>query len=497
MDTARPTLLRVLLEQRGWATYAAFEPRFDRAAREAAREFGNPRLRSLNVASITFKRWLAGEQLPRDDAATVLEQLLGVEAKLLMQPVPRPEIVPARVPHDASLAAARRLDTAWANSLLVPASPAPGVSGVWHLDGIGLFDGTSVPVQMYEAEQQGDVAVIGAEDLPHVRSFVRPSRRALLLASLGVSGGRALAVLDAGHARAQLARQPTEALAVPAVYELDDLTFGVLWACLNVDDGLSADDAVLDAEGAAVERHLSAPRSAIARSAVPELSEVGAAWLGSHFCARHIGRQLADVAGAPLFWSREQRGEEAAGWVFFRHKHEYLRTQADKIGAEGSGRAFCIPPAAVKGSERYERVVLFLALAMMERHGMTLWVCAEPDYAQVDGVVLLPERRAIVANWLRSDAVWHVDTVERRPVLRGYEQAFGHARAHSVIDGPDPATRLRRLADYLALDWTWLTARCRRLGEYGAAGMLRARSRLVSLQELDRTLAFVGDLGEL
>lgn len=52
-----------------------------------------------------------------------------------------------------------------------------------------------------------------------------------------------------------------------------------------------------------------------------------------------------------------------------------------------------------------------------------------------------------------------------------------------------------RLADHLDLDWAWLTDRCAELGRYGSAGMLRPRSRLIGLAELDDVLSYVGELG--
>ncbi|MEU3862333.1 hypothetical protein AB0F03_34195 [Streptomyces sp. NPDC028722] len=51
-----------------------------------------------------------------------------------------------------------------------------------------------------------------------------------------------------------------------------------------------------------------------------------------------------------------------------------------------------------------------------------------------------------------------------------YQEVIGHVRAHSLVDGPTPAARLAALADYLDLDWAWLTSRCRGRLEYGYIG---------------------------
>jgi hypothetical protein len=76
-----------------------------------------------------------------------------------------------------------------------------------------------------------------------------------------------------------------------------------------------------------------------------------------------------------------------------------------------------------------------------------------------------------------------------------YQEVIGHVRAHSLVDGPTPAARLAAVADYLDLDWAWLTGRCRGLAEEGITSMLRPRSRLLTLQALDQTLRFIGRLG--
>lgn len=492
-----PTLLRVMLERLNWAKFAVFDVQFNLAARRAAKEYENSRLGSVSVSRITFKRWLAGTQSPQGDAATVLAFMLGVEVDLLLQRVPSREVVPARLPHGASLTAARTLDALWSTSSLSPTESAPGTGGLWYLDGLGIFDGTAVPVQMYEATPHDDCVLIEMADNPHLRAFVQPARRALLLASLGGHGGEGLFVLDSGRARSQLNSDPREMLPVPEPYRLDDLTFGILWATLNLEDSLLADDHVLDYEMRELSHHHARPRSAVARSAVPELSGVGAAWLGSAFCSLHIDRHLEEATEPPLFWSREQTGEEAAGWLFFRHKHLYLTQATDRFAGtrDQLGHAFCVPEMAVKNSERYERVLLFLAVAMMEMYGLSVWVCTEEEYTQIDGFVLTPSHRAIVANWLRSDGIWQVDITEQRSQVRTYTEALQHARTHSVMAGPTPAYRLRALAAYLDIDWAWLVRRCAEMGAYGSSGMLRPRSRLLSMEKLDGVLRFVGELG--
>jgi len=180
----------------------------------------------------------------------------------------------------------------------------------------------------------------------------------------------------------------------------------------------------------------------------------------------------------------------------FRHKHEYLRNVADRFAGPGSalGRAFCVPEPVVRSSETYERILLFLTIAMMEMYGVKVWLTAEREYQDVEGFVLT-RNQAILANWVRGESVWRVATTSARREVAPYREVIGHVRAHSAVDGPTPAARLRALADYLDLDWTWLADRCRGLAEEGLTGMLRPRSRLLTLRALDQTLHFLGRLG--
>ncbi|MHC3394759.1 hypothetical protein ACLQ2E_35705, partial [Streptomyces lavendulocolor] len=122
-----------------------------------------------------------------------------------------------------------------------------------------------------------------------------------------------------------------------------------------------------------------------------------------------------------------------------------------------------------------------------------VWITSDPAYAQTEGFVLARDR-AILANWVREDSVWRVATTSAVQDVAPYREAIAHAQAHSIVDAPTPAARLQALAEYLELDWTWLVARCRALGESGISGMLRPRSRHLTLTVVDQTLRFLGAL---
>ncbi|MFD0441259.1 hypothetical protein [Streptomyces chartreusis] len=492
-----PTLLDAILHKRGWRRHEVFVTQLASAGARAAKHYDNQRLaRVRSVTRTTLGRWCAGTQEPRGDAATVVEFWLGHTVKELLGPAPERELVLARSLHDASLAAAHRLDIRFDTSFLSVAAPVPGTGGVWHLDGLRILDGTSVSVQMYEASLQPDSVVIGPEDLEHLRYFTRSTRRALLLGSLGAQGADDLYALDAAHARRQLA-MPVQRLPIPMPYRLDELTYALLWACLNLDDSLLADDGALQAELERLDFHLDQGRSAAARTAYSDLSQVGSLWLGSHACAAFVERHLKVGDVSPVMWSRAQFGEQAAAWLLFRERHSLLQFMRDRSsGLESDpGCALCVPESAVHGSEPYERLLLLLMVALMESYGLTVWVCTQEDYAQLPEFHLTPDRRVIVADWLAPDAVWNVESVDARGASDAFAQAVHHARTGTIAEGATPVERIRAFAEYLGLgqDWPRLVERCRELGGYGTAGLLRARSRLIHTGEIDRVLRFLGE----
>ncbi|GAA3086000.1 hypothetical protein GCM10020000_85700 [Streptomyces olivoverticillatus] len=228
--------------------------------------------------------------------------------------------------------------------------------------------------------------------------------------------------------------------------------------------------------------------------AVPGLSSVGASWLGSQFCAQHLQRQLLDAARPPVFMTREQTGEEAAAWLLYRHKADYLRAQARRFARGSMSRVFCVPESVVRRSGLYERILLFLAVALMEHLGVRVKVTPRAEFGAIDGIALIPGQRAALATWVRTDALWKADSTTGPADLRHFEDVLRDAGTDTVAVGGDPQQRLRALADYFGLDWGWLVGRCRELGELGVAQLIRPRSRLLSVGALDDALCFVGTL---
>ncbi|MGW6454331.1 hypothetical protein ACWF94_00110 [Streptomyces sp. NPDC055078] len=490
-----PTLLYVLVAKRGWLSHRTFAPRFREAGDEAARVLRNKNLRGAQIPPTTFRRWLLGAQEPTGNNATILEQMFHLPVATLFQPAADRGFPEARPPHARSLAAAHRLDLTHPHSYLFPTTAAPGTGGVWYLDGADHFDGTSVAIAQYEATRHRDSVVIGAEDLTHVRSFARPTRRGLLIGSLGARGGDDLFLLDSAHARKQTVLPHVDRLTVPAAYRIDHLTYALVWAGLNIDDSLQADDHALGAETEKATAQIAAERTGIARSAVPDLSAVGALWLGSRVCADYVARHLPDTSEPLQLWVQSRTGEEAAAWLLIRDRHRLLARLRDHTTLAPGHIAFCVPETSVKKAPPYERVLLLLTMAMMEQHCMQVALCAEAEYADLDEVVVVPGERAVVANWLpRGDGICYAAVSDEPSRLALYTGAIDHAQAVSVIAAPDAATRMRRAAEYLDLDWQWLTDRCRDLAASGTAALIRPRSHRVDLGEAERAIGYLASL---
>ncbi|MFE4829873.1 transcriptional regulator, XRE family protein [Streptomyces sp. NPDC056672] len=494
----RPTLFQVLLQERHWDGWVTFCARFEAAARELAEETNSPHLADVTVSKRTFERWTSGNWhgRPWPDAAHVLEKLLGFSCADLFRAAPDVMHAKAGVHDRGGLRASVLIGQRWPTSRLF-VSATEDVADVWELTGRQAMDGTTLAVQFNAASRAGDVIHIHAADTRVLDQFLRPSRRGLVIGVDEGADGLDLYVVDSSNARrARTSPSPGGALSVPAAHLLDDLTYGLLWALVQLDDGLLADDRALDEEQPVLDTYLSLPRSAPSRMAVPDLTTVGAQWLGSAFCAQHIQRRLEGVSEPPVFWTREQTGEQAAAWLFFRHKSDYLRALAARYSGSATplSRAFCIPETEVIRSSRYERILLFLAITLMEMHRIRVQVMVQPEYSAVDGFALVPGQRAVVANWVRTESIWAADTVTQRQVLREYHEAFAEARSHSVMQGLDPETRLRALAGYLDIQWPWLIRRCRELGEYGLANLVRPRSRHLSVSALDDVLWFLASL---
>jgi hypothetical protein len=353
-------------------------------------------------------------------------------------------------------------------------------------------EGAVLQLQLHDAEVADGRAFATVKNLLRWEEFSRGTGRGLLVAACQSPEGPRFFALDSREATRRGAHNDTPAVVIPDAYELDDLTFALLWACASLDTGLQMDDQELTMAVGELASYESLPSSAVSREAAAGLGMTSQIWLGSDFCARHILRNLKDVAGPPAFWTREQTGGEACPWLLFEHKHAYLRATRDRFGESSLSRMFCVPHSVVASSAPFERVLLLLAVALMEAMGIQVKVCDDPAYSDVEGFVLSGHDKAIVANWVRGEGIWHVDTARRPSVLSDFREASGHASAHSVIEAETAAGRLQALARYLDLDWAWIQDRCRSLARVGTAGLLRPRSRHISTAGVDTACSYLG-----
>ncbi|WP_372407535.1 helix-turn-helix domain-containing protein [Streptomyces luteireticuli] len=317
-----------------------------------------------------------------------------------------------------------------------------------------------------------------------IEEWARMPLRALIAAAHAVDGHERHFVVDASEAAPQ-----GRALTIPVAYELDDFTYGVLWAVTGFDASLLGDDADLHKCLELSPQDLLRNGKSLAK--VNGLTGGAQMFLGSQACAQFILDQRDELADDPLFWTREQRGEEAATWLFFRHKHRYLRETAPVRAHSGVGRAFCVPRWAVDTSPAYERILLFLTLALMEAYGVTTWLVDESDLQRTDGFVLVPGRKAAIATWVRTETVAQTKLTSGRQTLRTFTDITRHAQAHSVTAAGSPGERLVATAEYLGLDSGWLTRRCRQFAAGGTRRLARPRSRHLSLAALDVACSFV------
>lgn len=366
-----------------------------------------------------------------------------------------------------------------------------GTAWQWELPGGRAFGGASLPVFLGEAswstEQTAVIADRGSQSLGR---FVSSAPRGVIIAASSRESGAAHVLLDVIAARKQIRRS---AIAIPQAFRADDVTLGILWALSNMDEALLNDDDVL-AEARQCVRDPKLGDSVISSDA--ELSAISRMWLGSDSCARFIVSSAHSFSNRPVFWTREQRGEEASTWLFFKHKFDYLQATSRRFtDTSGSpSRTFCIPEFAVLDSAPSERVLLLLAAALMESFGICTQFCPDPALSRVDGFVLAPGHEAVIANWVRTEGRWYVGKTQSKTVVQEFGDVIGHAGAHGLSDAANPATRLAALADYLSVDWTWLTGRCRALAEHSCRDFARPRSRLLSIAGVDAACRYVASL---
>lgn len=351
------------------------------------------------------------------------------------------------------------------------------------------FAGLEVAAHHYSAERAAKEWLMVEPDVSLTESLRRPDHRSMVIAvdreqNYYISDGRRFA----GRTDRRTGPQP-----LPSGNLLDDLTIGIVWAVANTDTALLADDALLQASQARLAYHEQRLTSEVALNEVPHLHTVSSRWLGSRFCARHVTRHLDLLDGAAFFWTPEQRGEEAASWLISSHKYDLLRRTSRAF--TGVRRGFGIPTNEVAASPRYERVVLLLAMALMEAFGIRVEVSTEPELGDVESFVLAGD--VIVADWLSASQLWSVDVGAAPDRMATYRDIATHLATESVPTPTASAARLEAIAAYLNVPWTWFRTRCHEVALCGVDDIAHPRSRLLSTRGLNTAVRYVANLDTL
>lgn len=346
-----------------------------------------------------------------------------------------------------------------------------GPAGHW-------FPGTITPAVAFTARRAGRNVLLESGSIADLRWPVGGRQ---LLIGIGEDGSyfaTDVATAAARH-RQGLAEAPVR---IPQAYLLDELTGALLWAMSNLEQSLHADDAVID-------------QSSVTDAGSLDLTPVTQAWLGSSACAAHLLANLDRIDRPPQFWTRERTGEEASTWLFFTHKVAYLQAtrQLYQSAATSATRTFCIPEATLDGTSLQERILLLLALALMESFTVAIRVCTHLEYAATDGFAT-DSRTAIIATWVRAANQVTMDLVANRPSLADFDDAIRHTSECNAAPGATPSARLQAAAAFLGIDWSWFTTRCTQLASTGLDALLVPRSRHLTIEGPARACDFIARL---
>lgn len=198
-----------------------------------------------------------------------------------------------------------------------------GTAWQWELPGGRAFGGASLPAYLGEVSwSTGHTAVIAERGSQSLGEFVSSAPRGVIIAASSSEHGTSHVLLDVIAARKQIR---SSAIAIPQAFQVDDLTLGILWALSNMDEALLNDDGVLAQARQCVRNPGKLDDLVIPSGGLAELSTISYMWLGSDSCARFVVSNIHDFSNRPVFWTREQRGEEGSTWLFFKHKLDYLK----------------------------------------------------------------------------------------------------------------------------------------------------------------------------
>jgi hypothetical protein len=132
-------------------------------------------------------------------------------------------------------------------------------------------EGTVLQLRLHDAEATDGRALATVTNLLRWEEFSRGTGRGLLVAACRSPDGPRFFAIDSREAARRAAHNGAPAVAIPDAYELDDLTFGLLWACASLDTGLQMDDQELTMAAGELAAYESLPFSAVSREAAAGL----------------------------------------------------------------------------------------------------------------------------------------------------------------------------------------------------------------------------------
>ena len=178
----------------------------------------------------------------------------------------------------------------WPDLRLSRPQPDYGVDFTALFPASRAVEGAVLQLQLHDAEATDGRALATVKNLLRWEEFSHGTGRGLLVAACRSPEGPRFFVIDSREAARRAAHNGTPAVVIPDAYELDDLTFALLWACACLDTGLLMDDQELTMAVGELVSYESLPSSAVSREAAAGLGMTSQIWLGSDFCARHILR---------------------------------------------------------------------------------------------------------------------------------------------------------------------------------------------------------------
>ncbi|MEU4193619.1 hypothetical protein AB0E69_17095 [Kribbella sp. NPDC026611] len=363
---------------------------------------------------------------------------------------------------------AGRLPPAGANTLYVPGGQS--------------FSGVDVEAHLREAASSGEGWLMVDAGPDGVLN--RPDRRSLVVV---VDGKQQSYILDgrrfAGRVGGRTGLQP-----VSSAVAVDDLTVGIIWAVTNTDVALLADDSQISTVQSGLE-----PRDGhyvwdAPWTEMPTLTPVAVHWLRSWFCTQYSTRNLERMLGQPCFWTQGRSGEDVTSWLLWRHRFEYLRLSSRWF--PGLRCDFYV--SNVSNSPLYERVLLLLAVALMEGFGIAATLNAESERSEAERTVSADE--SMVLNRIGGCGLCCADASASRSCRGALCDVADPEHGPSSVTEQSSKRRLETIANHLDVPWPWFQQRCAELAVEGVDDVAHPRSRLLSTRGLNAAIRYVAHM---